>query len=288
MKKRLRETLSEVLPQEDLVSIHNSYDIVGDIAVIRTAEAPRKHAKLVAEAILNIHRNVSTVLTQTSPVKGDLRLRKLDHVAGTNKTSTKHKESNCQFSVDIARCYFSPRLSNERMRIAEQVRSGEVVVNMFAGVGCFSIVAARYSHARTIYSIDINPVAVEFMRENVRLNEVYGKVIPILGDAKQVIAESLCGKADRVLMPLPEKAFEYLPYALQALKSAGGWIHYYDFEYANRNENPVDKVKLKVAERLEHLCADFCFRFGHVLRTTGPNWHQVVLDIRIEHASNRN
>ena len=87
--------------------------------------------------------------------------------------------------------------------------------------------------------------------------------------------------ADRVVMPLPEKAYEYLDYALLALKPTGGWIHYYDFEHASKKENPVEKVKAKVAEKLQKLGVDFVVKFGRVVRNTGPNWYQVVLDIQI-------
>lgn len=87
--------------------------------------------------------------------------------------------------------------------------------------------------------------------------------------------------ADRVLMSLPEKALEYMPTALLALKKSGGLIHYYVFEYANENESPVERVKSKVVERLYHLDVDFVIQLGRIVRTTGPNWHQLVLDIRV-------
>jgi tRNA (guanine37-N1)-methyltransferase len=166
------------------------------------------------------------------------------------------------------------------MRIAKQVENGEAIVNMFAGVGCFSIIIAKHSNAEKICSIDINPTAIQNMQENVRLNRVYDKVVPMLGDAKDIIEKRLCHVADRVLMPLPEKAYEYLPYALLALKKTGGWIHYYDFEHAKKNENPIIKIKQKVAERLQSVGVDFQIQFGRVVRATGPNWYQIVLDIK--------
>jgi tRNA (guanine37-N1)-methyltransferase len=279
LKKRLKEILSELLSPEDLAHIYNSYDTVGDIAIIRLTEASQRHSQAIAEAILRIHKNVKTVLAQTTSVCGDFRLRRLEFIAGENKTSTVHKESECFFSVDVRECYFSPRLFYERMRIAKQVKNREVIVNMFAGVGCFSIIIAKHSDAEEVYSIDINPAAVQNMQENVRLNRVYDKVVPMLGDAKDIIEKRLCHVADRVLMPLPEKAYEYLPYALLALKSVSGWIHYYDFEHARSNEDPIMKVKLKVAEKLESLGVDFQVPFGRVVRATGPNWYQIVLDI---------
>ena len=281
MKKRLRELLSEVLPPEDLACVYTSYDIIGDIAVVRLTPASEKYSRAIAEAVMSVHKNVKTMLAQKGPVHGDFRLRRLEWVAGENKTIVVHKECGCTFSVDVAECYFSPRLMHERMRIVEQVRHGEVLVNMFAGVGCFSIIIAKHSNVFRAYSIDVNPVAFRFMRENVRKNGVYGEVIPLLGDAKQVIGNRLAHVADRVLMPLPEKALEYMPTALLALKKSGGLIHYHDFEYAHKNESPVERVKSKVVERLYHLDVDFVVQLGRIVRTTGPNRHQVVLDIRV-------
>jgi tRNA (guanine37-N1)-methyltransferase len=103
------------------------------------------------------------------------------------------------------------------------------VTNLFAGVGSYSIVIAKHSRAAEIYSIDINPAAFEYMRENIRINKVGDRVFPILGDAREVIAHQLAGKADRVLMPLPELGREFFEVALQALKPVGGIIHFYDF-----------------------------------------------------------
>jgi len=282
LKRRLRKILSEVLPPHELVYVYNSYDILGDIAILRLTDTSRKHGQIIAEAIMSVHKNVKTVLAQTSPIYGDFRLRKLEYVAGENKTATVHKESGCLFFVDVEECYFSPRLFYERMRIARQVRNGEVVVNMFAGVGCFSIVIAKHSHVEKVYSIDVNPAAIRYMQENVRLNRVYEKVMPILGDAKEVIEKRLCNVSDRVLMPLPEKAFEYLPHALLALKKTGGWIHYHDFEHAKKNDDPIEGVKFRVAKELESLGVAFEIPFGRVVRTTGPNWYQVVLDIKVK------
>ncbi len=280
MKSKLRKILAGTLPPDKLGFVHNSYDIVGDIAIIRVPEASRMLCKAIAAAIMAVHRNVKTVLAQTSQVQGDFRLRKLERVAGEDKTVTVHRESECLFSVDVAKCYFSPRLFFERMRIARLVENDEVVVNMFSGVGCFSIIIAKHSNAQKVYSIDVNCSAFQHLKENVRLNRVYGKVIPLLGDAEEVVKTKLCHIADRVLMPLPEKALEYLPYALLALKKTGGWIHFYYFEHAKKNENPVEKVKAKVAEKLGNLGVVFEIPFGRVVRTTGPNWYQIVLDIK--------
>ena len=87
--------------------------------------------------------------------------------------------------------------------------------------------------------------------------------------------------ADRVLMPLPELALEYLPYAVMALKKDGGWIHYYDFEHAMGKEDPEEKTRQKVGQKLDTIGIAYDFSFSRVVRSTGPNWYQTVLDIQV-------
>jgi tRNA (guanine37-N1)-methyltransferase len=282
MKGNLRTLLADKLEPSQLELIYKSYDIIGDIAVIRVPESLKQRNTFIAEAVMQTHKRVKSVWRQASSVSGDFRLRDLEFVLGERKTETLHKEHGCIFKVDLEKCYFSPRLSHERMRTAQQVQPDEVILNMFAGVGCYSIVIAKHSKPKKIFSIDINPVAIQYMQENIKLNKVEEKVIPIQGDAKKVIEERIPNVADRVLMPLPEKAYKYLDYALLALKPTGGWIHYYDFEHAKKGENPIEKIESKISEKLQILGVNFEVVFGRIVRTTGPNWCQVVLDIQLK------
>ena len=281
MAKRLREYLAERLEAWELKILPCSYDIVGDIAIIRIPSVLKHRAEEIAEAIMQINSHVHTVLSQVSPVSGGFRLRRLEWVMGEKKTETIHKEHGCLFKVDLEKCYFSPRLSFERSRIAGQVKPSEVVVNMFAGVGCFSILIAKKSEARRVYSIDINPWAIRYTEENIRLNGVKHIVKPILGDAKEVIEKRLEGVADRVLMPLPEKAYEYIGFAVKALKPSGGFIHYYDFIHAGRNENPICKVEERICKKLRSFKINFEIYSSRIVRTVGPRWFQIVSDIKI-------
>jgi len=281
MKRGLRNLLAEKLESGKLGVLYNSYDVVGDIAILRVPEALGRRAKEIGEAIMQVNRHIKTVLYQTSPISGDLRLRELRWIAGEEKTETTHKEHGCLFKVDLRHCYFSPRLQYERMRIAQQVRRGEVVVNMFSGVGCFSIIIAKQSNPSKVYSIDVNPIAIRYQRENTRLNRVEAVVELIEGDAGKVVEEGLYDIADRVLMPLPMKAYEYLDYAVMALKPEGGCIHYYDFEYAGRGEDPVEKVWGKVSKRLLDLGVGVETYSGRIVRMVGPRLHQLVIDMLI-------
>ena len=281
MRKRLKKTFAQTFPAGNSLNVYNAFDIVGDIAITKVPNSSEANGKAIAETIIRVHRNIKTVLVQDSPVAGNFRIRRLKHVAGENKTHTIHKENGCFFAVDVEVCYFSPRLCHERKRIAQQIKPNETIVNMFAGVGCFSIVIAKKVSSAKVFSIDINSVAIKFMEENIRLNRVYGKVIPLLGDAKTIIENHLQHCADRVLMPLPEKAFEYLPCAVSALKTSGGWIHLHTFEHATKTENPAEKVKQKVTEKLQALGVDYEIPLIRVVRSTGPNWWQLVADVHV-------
>lgn len=280
-KHWLKKTLLGELTPEELQQLIGSYDVVGDIAIIRIREKLEEKNKLIAKTIMNANKHIKTVLRQTSAVSGTFRLRGLEWIGGEKKTTTVHTEHGCQLHVDLATSYFSPRLSYEHLRIAKLVQPGEIVVNMFAGVGGFSIIIAKHSKADRIYSIDINPDAIRFMKENIHLNKVENRVIPIEGDAQVVIETGFAGKANRVLLPLPEKAYEYLNSAIKALKPSGGWIHYYDSTYAAERYDAIPKVVTKVSEKLENLKVDFKVPYSRIVRTVGSNWYQLVLDMLI-------
>ncbi|MCW4028076.1 MAG: class I SAM-dependent methyltransferase family protein [Candidatus Bathyarchaeota archaeon] len=279
MRKRLREKLQNSLFPQDLSSVYNSFDIIGDVAIIKTPNP--KNAEIVAHQIMNIHKKLRAVYSQTSAVQGSFRVRELKLLAGENKPEVTYKENGCIFKVNLEKCYFSPRLSFERSRIASLVKSGEVVVNMFAGVGCFSVLIAKTVPDAQVYSIDINPTAFHYMQENIQLNHVSGKITALLGDAKDLIQTQLQGVADRVLMPLPELALQYLPFAVSALKKEGGTIHFHSFEHAAAGEDPVELTKQKVAPQLTRLCVTYQFVGARRVRSTGPNWWQTVLDIEV-------
>ena len=282
LKGNLKTVLADKLEPQQLKQIYKTYDIVGDIAIVRVPEFHGHLSRLIAEAIMDTHREVKSVWRQVSSVSGDYRLRGLEFLLGEKTTETLYKEHGCVYKTDLRKAYFSPRLSYERMRIAELIQRGEVVLNMFAGVGCYSISIAKHSQPLKVYSADVNPYAVRYLRENIRLNRVAGLVVPIQGDAKKVTEQQLQNVADRVLMPLPERAYEYLDYACLALKPTGGWIHFYGFEYANKNEDPVEKAEMKVSEKMCRLCREFQAEFGRIVRPIGPRWYQVVLDIHVK------
>jgi len=223
---------------------------------------------------------VGTVLAKSSAVEGVYRLREFEVIAGVEKTETVHREHCCVYHVDLAKAYFSPRLSHEHDRVASLVREGETIVDMFAGVGPFSILIAKKRENVRVYAIDVNPDAVDFLRRNVAVNRVEKKVVSILGDARQIVRESFMGVADRVIMNLPERAVEYLDVACEAIRSEGGIMHYYEFSSA---PNPLETAKVRLIEAMKRTNREIKeVLLARLVRATAPFTWQVAVDAEIQ------
>lgn len=281
-RKLLREIAAEVYGPEKADRFWKRVEIIGDIAVIRKPfDVDIDELKPLAEALLRRLPYVKSVWVASSPVEGEYRLRSYTHLAGEKRSRTIYREYGCSFKIDITRVYISPRLSYEHQRIARLVRPGETVINMYAGAGLFSIIIARHSKPAKVYSIDINPEAYKMMVENVKLNKLEGIVVPILGDAAEVVEKQLQSTADRILMPLPELALEHLPHALKGLRGRG-WLHVYLHVFAEKGVDPRRKAVEMLAERLDELGARYRVELGRVVRTVGPRRSQVVVDVHVE------
>uniref|UniRef100_A0A7J3ZK78 Class I SAM-dependent methyltransferase family protein n=1 Tax=Fervidicoccus fontis TaxID=683846 RepID=A0A7J3ZK78_9CREN len=275
------------------LKLHNalfkSFDLIGDIVVLKSPLGSKELSekkdalKVLAELLLRELPYVKTVLLAITPVEGEYRLRKLVFLAGEEKTRTLYKEHGCSFLVDVAKVYISPRLSFEHARIAKLIRPNETIVNMFAGVGTFSIVVAKHSKARVIYSIDKNPEAYKLMVYNIKLNRVEDRVVALLGDCRDVIRNGLVAIADRVLMPLPSFSKSFYEHALLSMKNEGV-IHSYEFVKVDRGKGRKEAPKLAfkiVSEILSEIGANFELEGGRVVRSVGPREYQVALDIKV-------
>ena len=277
---KIIDVLGDKLPSHLLASLPHAVDFIGDIAVIELPPELESHKKLLGEAILETHKRVSTVLAKSSAVEGVFRVRKFEVIAGQSKTETTHKEHGCVYHVDVAKTYFSPRLSHEHNRISSQVNEGETIVDMFTGVGTFSILIAKNHENVKAYAVDLNPEAINYLEKNIVANRVQGKVVPILGDIRKVVKEQLVGVADRVIMNLPEKAIEYVDVACKALKPEGGIMHYYEFAKA---PNPLENARVRLTEAVKKANRSVSkVLFAKTVRATAPFEWQIVLDAQIQ------
>lgn len=276
MTRMLKKALENILSTNENDELISAFDQIGDIIIVRIPESLLSKKKIIGGTLLNEVKIAKSVFYQASAVEGDFRTRNLEILAGVNSTETEYKEFGCRFLVDVENAFFSPRLSTERERIANLIQDGEIMTNMFAGIGMFSIMATKKKKC-TVYSLDINPIASKLCEKNIEMNKLAGKVISINGDTSKIIEEQLMDKSDRTLMLLPERSDEFLESAINTTKD-GGIIHYYSHIHADKKS---EAVKLSEEHYLQVTPVKSEILFSKIVRAVGPRYYQTVVDIKI-------
>jgi tRNA wybutosine-synthesizing protein 2 len=216
-------------------------------------------------------------------IPGVNRVVKLGHINGFKRepevkillgdgTETVHKENHCLFKMDVAKVMWSKGNTGERKRMSTMPEDGEIIVDMFAGIGYFSIPMAVHSKPAKIYSVEINPVSYTYLCQNTVLNKVEDVVEPILGDCRELAPK---GVADRVLMGYIGNTNEYLPAAMEVLKD-GGVVHYH--------ESVPDKLKfIRPVERIKEAAGDRDVEIlnKRIIKPYSPGVYHVVVDAKI-------
>jgi tRNA (guanine37-N1)-methyltransferase len=260
---------------EDLLGFSPAYEVIGDIALLENPDLDTRKALEIADALLRTQPNIKTVLKPLTPVIGEFRVREFEIVAGEPTTETIHREYGCRYKVDLALAYFTPRLSTERSRILSWVKEGDIVVDMFAGVGPFSIQIAKSKKPLKVVAIDKNPDAVHYLRENIVLNSAKN-IEAIEGDAREE-AKKFAGTADHVIMNLPHNAFEFLDSAV-LLTRPGGIIHYYGItpedDLFESSIGLIRKAAEKAGRKIEIM-------EKRVVRSYAPHQYNICIEARI-------
>lgn len=277
MTKLLKRLLQGALLETDLSSVFSSFDIIGDIAIIKIPDSLLTKKKLIGDTLLNNIPNLRSIFLQNTAVDGEYRLRGLELISGENKFVTMYREYGCKFFVNVASSYFSPRLSTERLRISRLVSENETIVNMFAGVGTFSVIIAKKIPV-LIYNIDSNVDAYVLSKINTKINKLQDRIVSIHGDAKGVLSSLLFeNKMDRVIMPLPEKAFEFIDVSVKCLKPLGGYLHF----FSHIKSDTRTKVIGDSENYIHSLFSNYNYQIKHtqIVRAVGPRIYQTVTDI---------
>jgi tRNA (guanine37-N1)-methyltransferase len=224
---------------------HRSFNILGNIALVNFSNGTKNsEKKKFAIEILKKNKFLKTVLEKSGKFSGRLRKMQTKHLAGEKNKEVLYKENNCSFRFNVDRTYFSPRLSNERREIASLVKKNSEVLVMFAGVAPFSIVIAKNSGAKRVYSNEINREANKYAEMNAEINGVKNKIEFVQGDIKKVASRLVSQKKkfDFIVMPRPQLKESFLKEAFM-LSKKGTRIYYYDFCKVDETELIVEKIK---------------------------------------------
>ena len=225
-------------------------DVIGNIAILKFPEdVSLNEKKKYADNFLKSNKSISSVLEKTEKVKGRLRKTKTRFLAGENTRETIHNENGCRFFLNVDETYFSPRLSNERKIISEEiarkVKNNSQILVMFAGVAPFPVVIAKYFKQKgkkaRIVSSELNRKASEFAKKNVKMNKVEDYVDVISGDSRKIK-----GKFDFIVMPRPNLKDTFLNSSLKLCKK-GTIIYYYGF---GSEEEVLDEIKRDAGNKI--------------------------------------
>ncbi len=232
-----------------------SFDTIGNIAIF---SEEFKGIKNKTKELLKL-KNIETVAVKTKFHSGTYRTRKIKILAGKKSKETVHKENNVRVKLNIETCYFSPRLSNERLRISKQIKKGEVVLVLGSGVGIFPLVFSKNSKAKEIYGIEINPKAHNYALANLKLNNV-DNIKLFKGDVKKILPK-IRKKFDRIAMPMPSNSEEFLDLIKNKLKPKGV-VHLYTFD-----NKGINLERFKILKKVK--CGSF-----------GPGKFRICLDLK--------
>lgn len=251
-----------------------SFDSIGSIAILPLYS---KNSREIAGHLLSSYKNIHTVLQKVGKVGGRLRVPGLGFIAGKKKFETVHHESNCLMKIDVKKCFFSPRLSNDRLDIAKHVKKGENILVMFSGIGPYGLVIAKNSRAKSVCMIELNRIAHKYALENIKLNKLKNTTA-IQGDVRKIIPKlKKKMKFDRIVMARPQLKDDFLDVALKIAKK-GAIIHFYDFL---QEENMPDEAVQKIASACRKARKKFKILIWKKALEIGPRKWRVRVDFKV-------
>jgi len=273
LKKRLITLLDGVLPHYLFSFVPSGYSLIGDILVVRLNEIVADYSKLIGEALLKLEPRAKVVVWQQDTVNA-LRQPIIKHVAGEIRTTTIHAEFNTKFYLDVAKVTFSPGNKEERKRMIELTENGEIICDMYACVGNLSLPIAVNHKDTKLIGIEKNPIAFEFLKHNIKLNNVSSRSTAILGDNRDVTPKAV---ASRVIMGFFYNDYKQLRCAVEALDKKG-WIHYHAL--VKRGEE--EKLKEYVVKAIKQLNVDINRYILRKVKKFSPSKSHVCIDIYLK------
>lgn len=272
--KTFKEALKGILKPEEIEKVNSSYDIIGDIAVIDFDDSLNNLETTIAWTLKRTHKNVEVVAKRGKKTEGEFRIRKIEPIVGEKRTETIHRENNISLKMDLNKVYYSSRYGPERQRLLKKVKDGENILVMFAGVGPFPIVFAKRKNV-AVWANELNPDAVFYLKENIKLNKVEKKIKIIPGDAHKEIPK-LKEKFDRIVMPLPHEAHKFIKDALKVSKK-GTLIHIYQFEREEKIQDMEKRILQEFKKNKANVKVLEVFRTGYF----GPGINRYCLDLKV-------
>ncbi len=277
-KDKLRESLKDKLSDDILTLLPRGFQTLGKVIILKLNQKLLEKKELIGEACLELLPRIKSVYLNKGKIVGKFREpEKIEFIAGEDNPIVEHKEHDIIYRFDVTKIMFSKGNINERKYLATLVKDGETIVDMFAGIGYFSLPIAKHSSPEKIFSIEINPVSYKFLIENIRINHLENIIIPIFGNSKEeVLNLSRYGiRADRVIMGVFPAPKNFIKEALSLTRDNGTIFHY---------EGVVSKEKFtflfeEFYEEAKKTGFKSELKQQRIIKSYGPNLYHTVLDI---------
>jgi len=277
-KSKLKESLKLFLSEEELSLLPRGFQTLGNVIILKLNPKLFNKEQLIAKSCLELLPRIRSIYVNRGRVIGTFREpEKIELIGGVDNPIVEHKEHDVIYKFDITKIMFSKGNINERRYLAKLVKSEEVIVDMFAGIGYFSLPIAKHSPVKRIFSIEINPIAFRCLVENIKLNNLEDKVVPIQGDCKQEVIKLSKTEilVDRVIMGIFPAPIDYVKEAL-ALVNEKGTIYHYE-GVVKKDEHLLLFSEFKAIAKAEKVKCELLGQ--RVVKSYGPNLYHTVIDI---------
>ncbi len=265
---------------EELKFLPRSFDVLGKIALIQIPTELKGKEKIIGEKLIELNKNVKTVYSK-GKFYGRLRKQKIELIAGKKIEETIYKESGCLMKLNVKTCYFSPRLSTDRLEIASKVRKKEEVLVMFSGVAPYGLVIARHAKCKKVVCVELNRECTKYAKENIKLNKLYNCEV-VQGDVKKFSLDMKKKKItfDRIIMARPQLKETFLKEAFMVSKK-GTVIHFQDFINQKEIEKGKNIPKKRVLDAAKKAGKKIKIRGFKILRELAPYKYHVRIDFKV-------
>lgn len=272
--KQIKDSLLKEIPLELVSKLPNKWEKIGDVVTIVLPSDLDEYKRIVGKKYAEV-LNCKTVLRDIGGIRGEFRKPDVEIIYGSKNTITIHKENGVRYKLDPQRIMFSSGNMDERIRMATISSENETVVDLFAGIGYFTLPIAVYSRSKKIFACEKNKVAFDFLCQNIVLNNVTDIVETRKGDNRKVAPTNI---ADRVIMGYINETDKFLPTAIDCLNNNTGIIHYHN-TFA---DEIVPKKPMKIIEKdaIKKGCKAELLKYIHV-KSYAPGISHYVFDIKI-------
>ena len=270
----IKKKLSSVLPSYAMNHLPDKWEKIGSVVTIKLPNELKQHKEIIGKTYGQV-LGCKTVLNDRGGISGVYREPIVEVISGDLLTETIHMENGIRFKVDPQRIMFSSGNITERKRMATISNNYETVVDLFAGIGYFTLPIAVYSKPKKIFACEINPLSYRYLCTNVVLNHVTDIIEPLCGDNRKTAPKNC---ADRVILGYLQKPRLFLTVALECLKNQSGILHYHEIV-------PVESIPelplkhIETATKNYHRSVDLLK--VNTIKSYAPHIYHVVLDVRI-------